>query len=298
MVNILMSTYNGEKYISTQLDSILGQTYQDFHIYIRDDGSKDFTVDIVEDFAKQRQAAERITVVRGENIGFCASFIELLRTAEEGDYWSFCDQDDYWSPDKIQNAVEYLEKQKKDIPVLFHSAFCFTDENLNVKRAYIPNDPQYDFRKSITCSECYGFASVINRPLREMLVQVDASQIQSHDWFAAMIATAFGKIEFDSRITALHRIHGKNDSPNGFLQKIPRGLKLLREESFYTKNVREFDRLFNAQIKSEEKVYIDLFLNQRKNIKTKFKKFFFHKRWNEHLEVELVLRFLMLLGKI
>ena len=123
-----MSTYNGEKYIRMQLDSILGQTYENLCLLIRDDGSTDRTVSILEEYAKRDN---RITYYTGKNIGVIQSFLELLRnSSEEAGYYAFADQDDVWLPEKIGRAVEKIEAVQE--PALYCSETYLTDEELNI----------------------------------------------------------------------------------------------------------------------------------------------------------------------
>lgn len=297
MVNILLSTYNGEDYIKQQLDSIIEQTYTDYKLYIRDDGSSDNTVRIIEQIVREKNLSEKIIVIKGKNLGFCRSFGELLKYADEGELWAFCDQDDFWKPEKIEWAVEMLEMQQS-IPVLYTGNFAYVNSNLEFIKNYNPNYKGYDLRKSITSSICYGFTCVINRKLREMLLESDFSKIQSHDWYMAMIASTFGKIIFDSRIVALHILHATNDSPINIQKKVIRGISLLKKESFYTMNCREFYHCYNKLLNEQQKKLMRKFLNYKYSLKNSLFKTFYPKRWNDSLFVEIVLRCLMLLGKI
>lgn len=123
-VVILMSTYNGEKYIEEQLESLLNQTYSDIKIFIRDDGSKDRTKEIIKQFL---QKSKNIFLIEGENIGFINSFFELLNISDTADYYAYCDQDDVWMEDKIERAVKFLEKSDSNKPVLYFSNSDYYD---------------------------------------------------------------------------------------------------------------------------------------------------------------------------
>ena len=91
-VNILMSTYNGEKFLVKQLDSIFAQTYSSFTLYVRDDGSTDQTVSILEEYKNKLSDPDRMVIFKEKNVGFCASFFQLLKATPEGDYWTFSEQ--------------------------------------------------------------------------------------------------------------------------------------------------------------------------------------------------------------
>ena len=106
-VSVLMSTYNGEKYLHEQINSILGQQGVEIHLLIRDDGSSDGTVEICKEYAKKYN---QITFYQGENLGVGKSFLDLLKHAPDADYYSFADQDDVWLEDKIIRAVTMIKK--------------------------------------------------------------------------------------------------------------------------------------------------------------------------------------------
>ena len=139
---------------------------------------------------------------------------------------------------------------------------------------------------------------VINRELYDRLIRADFDQIKYHDWFAAIIVSAFGKYVFSEEIEAVHRQHENNASPLYFLKKIPDGIRLLRGDDFYTRNAREFDRLFLSEMDDGQKEICTLFINEKYSLKTAVKKTFYPKRWNMSLSVEFILRALMLIGKI
>ena len=110
-VAVLLSTYNGEKYIRCQLESILNQRLdREFSIFVRDDGSNDNTVQILESYNDHR-----IVITRGNNLGANRSFLELIKKDKslpsEYEFFSFADQDDQWHLDKLQIAVDMLEKE-------------------------------------------------------------------------------------------------------------------------------------------------------------------------------------------
>ena len=124
-----MSTYNGEKFLREQLNSLVTQKLKPDQIFIRDDGSTDATMDIIKYYA---DSYKFIKYYHGENLGAAKSFMELINKAEEADYYALCDQDDVWFEDKLQVAVNTLEAiRPNDIPLLYCSRFTLTDEKLN-----------------------------------------------------------------------------------------------------------------------------------------------------------------------
>ena len=300
MLNVLISAYNGSCYIVEQLDSIFAQTYQDFKVYIRDDGSTDDTGKVISEYIKRNDLQERIVFVAGENIGFCRSFFALLTMAKEGDYWAFCDQDDIWLPDKLRLAVSWMQgKEQLQIPLLYHSGFELGNADLSEREVYKQQSHfTYRFFNSITSNVFFGFAITMNRLLYERLLQADPNEIKYHDWFVAMIAAAFGRYHISHQVMAVHRQHEDNASPLFFFKKIPDGIRLLRGDMFYTRNAREFMRLFGEELAPSDREILSWFQNEKYSLRIACKKAFYPHRWNPGILVEGVLRILMLIGKI
>ena len=128
-VVVLLSAYNGEKDLREQIDSILRQKDVDIKIIIRDDGSTDKTVNIVDSYHD-----ERIVLLKGENLGYANSFLTLIKDAPQADYYAFSDQDDVWEEKKLSIAIERMCDNKCN---LYTSALKIVDENL-----------QYQYTKS------------------------------------------------------------------------------------------------------------------------------------------------------
>ena len=299
MINILISTYNGADYIDEQLDSIFLQSYQNFHVYIRDDGSVDDTVDVIKKYITNNSLQKRVTVCEEDNVGFCESFFKLLNLAKNGDYWAFCDQDDVWYPDKLKLAIDWMENQEDTtIPLLYHSGFELGNTDLSKKMLYAPRKFDYQFYNSITSNIFFGFSIIINKVLYDKLIQANPKIIKYHDWFAAMITAAFGKYHLSKQVEAVHRQHENNSSPLFFLKKIPHGIRLLKGDLFYTRNAKEFLRLFGTMLDERDKEVLMLFVQEKYSLKVACRKAFYPKRWNPQILVEIILRGLMLLGKI
>ena len=200
-----MSTYNGEKYIRMQLDSIRNQTYENIRVLIRDDGSTDQTVSILEEYAKKDG---RITYYRGKNIGVIQSFLELLKnSSDEAAFYAFSDQDDVWLPEKIERAVEKIKDTKE--PALYCSETYLTDGELNVlhKDAKMARP---SFGNALVQNICTGCTAVINRRLRNLVKETNPQKIVMHDWWLYLSATAFGKVYYDEEAYIKYRQHGDN----------------------------------------------------------------------------------------
>ena len=123
-IAILLATYNGEKYIQEQLDSLLDQSYQDFKIYIHDDDSKDMTVDILMKYKKM--FPKKIKILEGKSTGSPKNNFLYLLGNVDAEYYMFCDQDDFWKKDKVQKTYDKMienEEKNKSKPILVFSDF-------------------------------------------------------------------------------------------------------------------------------------------------------------------------------
>lgn len=129
-VAVLLSTYNGEKYLEEQLNSLCNQTYSNLEIVIRDDGSSDGTCDLIK---KYQQKHNNIKFEEGTNLGFIKSFFCLLELAD-ADYYAYCDQDDIWLENKVELAVQALNKADGTKPNLAFGNSDYYDENMKLLR--------------------------------------------------------------------------------------------------------------------------------------------------------------------
>lgn len=206
---ILMSTYNGEKYLKEQLDSLenLDNDNLNINIVIRDDGSNDNTINILREYEQK----DNIKWYQGSNVGPAYSFLELLTKQSGYDYYAFCDQDDVWKKEKMERAVELLEKEN-DNPALYFSAVNIVDKELNFimkKEPSITNS----FEHSFVANPAIGCTLVFNKKLAEIVNQVDTSKlnIDMHDaWIYRVAQSIDAKIIYDSNSYIMYRQHGNN----------------------------------------------------------------------------------------
>lgn len=295
LVNVLISTYNGEKYITEQIESILKQTYPNIKIWIRDDGSSDATMDII-----QKNYADNVTLIPGKNVGFGRSFYQLLAAAEPGDLWAFCDQDDVWEPQKIEWAVEWMQRKDQQLPLLFHSAFAFYSGDLSKKTGeYLCPNQKLDFRRSLTDCLYQGFSMVINRAERELILKCEEEKYGSHDWMAMLIAVSFGESYFDNRIASKHRRLDESLSGLSWKNRLKWFYSMFFTESNTKKTLCEFERKFGAELSCEkERKMLSRFTGEKYSLTDSLYKAFYPARWRPNLLSEVAVRILMLLGKI
>ena len=212
-VNILLSTYNGEQYLKEQVKSIQDQTYQDWQLLIRDDGSTDGTVEIIQELVAQDERIRFINQGAIENLGVIKSFHALLKY-EKADLYCFSDQDDVWLPEKIALQVAEAEKHPQEVPLLVYTDLKVVDENLNVQHeSMIRTQSDYantELIQELTENTVTGGVAMINHALADLWTGQEKHALLMHDWYLALLATAFGKLIYIDRPTELYRQHSSN----------------------------------------------------------------------------------------
>ena len=217
MIDILMATYNGEKYIQEQIESIISQTYTKWRLYIRDDGSVDGTVQIVDKYV--HQYPEKIIRVEHKDYKKSAklNFAELIYNSD-GDYIMCCDQDDIWVSTKIEltlNKMKILEKQygKKTV-LLVHTDLKVVNENLHEISNSMFKMQKLDkkattLNKLVVQNSITGCTMMFNKELKKRITRMPNEMIM-HDWWIGLIASSFGHIGFVDMPTILYRQHNSN----------------------------------------------------------------------------------------
>ena len=211
-VAILLSTYNGEKYLREQIDSILNQTYTNFELIVRDDGSKDNTVKIIKEYIEKSD--KEITLIEGKNLGFIKSFFDLLKRGD-ADYYAYADQDDIWLPNKIELAVKSLDALDQSKPNMAFSNVDYYDTEMN----FIGNGDSKNKKPSFLNSlyECInqGMTMVINKTAREYIINNIPEKCFFHDWWTYMICAGFGNVVQDDVVTVKYRRAKTNATVEG-----------------------------------------------------------------------------------
>lgn len=216
-VNILLSSYNGEEYIAEQIDSVMNQVNIEPLLTIRDDGSTDRTVAIAKEKAKEYP--ERIKVICGNNVGYRRSFLTLLNLAEYSDYYGFCDQDDFWLPEKCIKAIERIEDTQKSC-ILYASGVILTDENLAVigrtDSWNMPLTVESYFTRQRLAGCTYIFDNALrNIALRFSELNYPKAQMPDHDFVLGSCAFSCGTVVLDRNTYIYHRRHGNSVTSGG-----------------------------------------------------------------------------------
>lgn len=204
-VLVLLSTYNGERFLEEQLESVIKQEGVEVNILARDDGSSDGTTIILEKWSRKGL----LSWYNGENIGPARSFLNLLENAEEYDYYAFCDQDDVWNSDKLSTAVSLLNCHPSK-PALYFCQTQLVDENLNHIKSVIIH-PNLSLGEALVYQFVGGCTMVMNNSLRETVIKFSPTYLTMHDVWVYDVAMAIGAdIYFDSNPHILYRQHENN----------------------------------------------------------------------------------------
>ena len=226
-IAVLMSTYNGNKYLEAQLQSIMWQNDVDFILMIRDDGSSDNTNDIIDQW--MMNYPEQIVKLDDDlgNLGAANSFMYLLDYSLEHypeiQYFAFADQDDVWLRDKLKRGIEYL--RKSDNAALYYSKKTIVDENLNeMAKDEVPY--RDSFLQFLSISNASGCTFIFNRSLAEECIPKPKDSIILHDaWIFRMAGCIKCNIFFDEKSSILYRQHENNVVGRVSGWKLNKGLK-------------------------------------------------------------------------
>jgi GT2 family glycosyltransferase len=259
---ILLSTYNGAKYLKNQIDSLVSQSYDDFRIIARDDGSSDESFSILKSYDKIEIVDSR------QNLGAKGSFAELLEYAvkhTDGEFFMFCDQDDVWEKDKIAMTLakmQELEGTYGDLPLLVHSDVKVVDARLRVVAEsfwkFQNIDPTRDAIHHLLLQNVVtGCTMMINRPLAKLVKTIPEEAIM-HDWWIVMVASCFGKIGFIDEPLMLYRQHSSNDtgakhySFGYFMQRFTQKQSFIK----YTSQAKVFGEVYDELLDAKTRVLL------------------------------------------
>lgn len=218
-VDILIASYQGEQYIEEQIHSLFQQSHPDLHLIVRDDASNDTTA-LKIDNLKKKSPFPFTFIQAQDNQGLRQNFSSLLETSQ-APYVMFCDQDDWWSPTKVEKTLLVMKKLEttygKNVPLAVHTDLEVVDKNLNGIHpsfwAYSGLNPHHghSLNRLLTQNVVTGCTLMINRPLAEIVLPFPEACVM-HDWWMSLAASAFGVIEGISEPTMKYRQHDKNDT--------------------------------------------------------------------------------------
>lgn len=259
-----MSTYNGERYLRQQIESILNQQDISVSLLVRDDGSVDDTLSILEEYKKKGV----LEYYQGDNLGPARSFMHLLQNAPTSDYYAFADQDDVWLPEKLSVAVNSLKGHEEE-PALYFCQTQLVDQDLNKKESVVIN-PLLTFGETLIYKYVSGCTMVLNNELKNVIGLKQPSYIHMHDAWIYLISQAVDAYAyFDKAPHILYRQHSNNvlGLDNGFIPK----WKLRLHHLLHVKNERynqalALNQCYYDVIKERNKQTLNLFLQGKRSI--------------------------------
>ena len=210
-VNILMSTYNGQQFLAEQIRSIQDQSYTDWTLFIRDDGSSDNTKEILKDFERQDSRIHLIDSDKSDNLGVIKSFHKLVNH-DRADYYFFSDQDDVWLPNKLELSLKEARNYLADLPLMVYMDLKVVNQDLEIMTESMVKSQSHhantELVQELTENTVTGGVAMINHALAEMWQETD--DILMHDWYLALLASAFGNLVFIDQPGELYRQHSDN----------------------------------------------------------------------------------------
>lgn len=220
MLHILLSTYNGERFIAEQIDSILAQTYTEWRLFIRDDGSKDGTKAILHEYAQQYPEKIFVDETEPRGLGAMRSFEYLLAQHGEAEYFAFSDQDDVWLSDKLALSMATMKRAEQtdpDRPIVVHSDLRVVDEELNELSPSFwnyggihPEILDTNIHYLAICNSVTGCAMIMNRKAREVTLPFPRYVFMHDAWIGIRVLEQSGKVIPIGTPTILYRQHGDN----------------------------------------------------------------------------------------
>lgn len=280
IVGVLMSTYNGEKYIREQLDSIFEQEDVDVKLYVRDDGSTDRTKDILREYV---ETYDLVDLSDGERVGPGESFMRLLFKANAGkelQYFAFADQDDIWLKNKLSVAIKAIGQCEDRDAILYSSNQFLYINGINKGKRHAERQ-SVDLINHMTKNTIAGCTFVLNRDMAALITDAEKPdyrviKYRLHDAWIMLIAIACGHVIYDEDAYMLYRIHEDNvvgikDEPlEKKLSKLARFVGKRDDANIRMITAQEMIRLY-PYMNENDKNIVKLFANYQNSLRDKFK---------------------------
>ncbi|OHB49683.1 MAG: hypothetical protein A2Y10_05870 [Planctomycetes bacterium GWF2_41_51] len=261
-ISIILATYNGERYLSDQIESLLAQNYKDWQLIISDDGSSDKTIDVIRKYVRKYPVAIKVLKNEAGNVGPSQNFLRLLGCIDTN-YAMFCDQDDVWFPEKIKITMDKMKEIEAKVsivtPVLIHTDLGVADRNLNViadsfwKYQNLHPEKGKTLNRLLVQNVLTGCTMMINKALRDK-IKLFPEQTIMYDWWIALLAAAFGKIDYVPSATILYRQHDSNNiGAKGWSWSYIANMTRL--------NKREFENILR-KTREQAKAFLDIFRDE------------------------------------
>ena len=299
-IQVLISTYNGEKYLKELMDSVLNQDIKQLRLIIRDDGSNDNTLKILSRYSSKKH----IKIFSEKNIGIIQSFFKLLKlSCPNSDYFAFCDQDDIWMRDKLSRAINKLNEFSEEIPLMYCSRVILVNDKLDIiKYSKIPRR-QPSFCNALVENIATGCTIVINNSARKLILKQIPSSVLFPDWWMYLVVSAFGKVIYDVEPRILYRQHCSNTFgvETNFIRKwngrIKRFIKRGKKLSI-SQQVNEFQKIYGMILPEDKEKILNKFINSQKTLISRIFYAFTGEICSQSSIDELILRILIIFNRI
>lgn len=210
-VLVLLSSYNGQKYIKEQLDSIFSQKEVEVNCLVRDDGSTDNTIDILENYSLNQP---NLKIVTGNNIGYKLSFLKLIEMSGDFDYYAFADQDDVWEANKLIVATNKIKTRKSDVSkaIMYCSNCKLVDNELNFigmlhsKESLLPKSKI----EALAQGFAHGCTIVFNSEAKKIITRYKPKKNMHMIFWLPLIILFTGVVIYDPNSYILYRQHNEN----------------------------------------------------------------------------------------
>ncbi len=301
-VAVLLSTYNGDKYLDEYLHSLEKQEYRDITLIVRDDGSSDKTLQILKKY-QGVSTFDFLILPSNENLGPAQSFFRLLDEAgNDFDYYAFSDQDDVWLTEKISRAVNKLDPVSEFIPALYCSRLEYVDENLNhLQWSRIPRC--IGFGNALVENIAIGCTIVINKPARELILSRIPLKCLMHDWWCYLIVSCFGQIVFDDHPGIKYRLHGRNNigAATSFKDDVNRRvIRFFRSEDGMFRSsdqARSMINMFGDKIPADQRKILDFVISGKSSFKDRVRLAISRSIWRQRKIDDAIMRVLILINR-
>lgn len=302
VIVVLLSAYNGEKYIKEQIDTILAQKGVRVKLIVRDDGSKDATIDVVNHYVEKYP--DCVELIIGENVGFARSFSKLIEYAyskyPDIQYFSFADQDDFWLDNKLKAALQKIKEIDKDKAIAYCSQRTAVDSQLKVlKRPYRGCQKDVTKERALIQNFATGCTMVFNRKAASLYISHPVRDLKVHDFHLYQICCFMGEVIYDDQSYILYRQHGNNQiGSQSFIGRMKKRFQgHFRDRQMECQNYNFYEAFKNDLSPEDQKLFSD-FLGYRKSLIKRLKLLFSKKIKYINFESNIFLVIKILIGRV
>jgi glycosyltransferase involved in cell wall biosynthesis len=290
-----MCTFNGENFLEEQLDSIENQDYQNWTLYVNDDGSKDATLYILKRYQK-KWGNKKLHIRRGPQKGFCQNFLQIICDKKiKADLYFLSDQDDVWMPHKLSRTLKKISTLDLSKPALYCARTTYVSSDAKKilgQSDLFPKPPS--FRNAIVQSLAGGNTMAFNNALKNIVSQFKEVEVVSHDWWLYIVNEfSGGQTLYDETSTIFYRQHSKSliGANTGIIAKLKRFGMLLRGvyRDYNSKHLDTFNKINIPSTKANIRL-IDDFINKRdKGMLTRFRMVYDLRIYRQTLDGQIAL---------